>query len=486
MKIWPIFLLTLTVVAEAGEARVRPAAMAGTWYPAEAKVLRKQIEGYFAKAPKAELGGPPVALISPHAGYRFSGRCAGAAYAQLRGCDIRRVILMGPSHHLRFHGGSIPKVDFYQTPLGRIPLDRAVCDAVLKSPLVRTVPGAHSEEHSLELQLPFLQVALKKFSLVPIVLGSLKEKEHSELGKILRRHVDAHTLVVASSDFTHYGRRFGFTPFQKNLRANIEKLDKGAVEHILKVDPSGFRKYVSETGATICGRVPISVMLEMLTPDCRGKLLEYYMSGDLNNDYSHSVSYAACVFSIGPGEVGAAGRKRLLEVARQTLRAVLNGEPPPEFDIQNKDLQVERGVFVTYKNKGRLRGCIGRFVPHQPLWKLAGEMAVAAAHDRRFVGDPITSEEEPEIGIQISVLSPMVRVKDPLNFVPGIHGLYIRRGRRTGTYLPQVATEQGWDRRTFISHLCRRKIGIAPDAWKDDETQVYIYSAQVFGDSTEK
>jgi len=483
MRIWPVLLLVLATACDARPAKVRPAAKAGTWYPADAKVLRKQIEGYFAKAPKLELGGPLVALVSPHAGYQFSGECAGAGYALLRGRTVRRVIVLAPSHYVAFRGGSIPDVEFYETPLGKIPLDRRACEAIRKSPLIGTVPQAHAREHSLELQLPFLQVALKEFTLIPIVLGQLNEENYSALAAVLREYLDASTVVVASSDFTHYGRMFGYTPFVKNIRDNIEKVDQGAIEHIRKLDGPAFRRYVARTGATICGRVPIGVMLEMLSPDCRGLLARYYLSGDREKDYRQSVSYASIVFAVGPGEISPAGRKTLLDIARRTLRATLGNKPLPKLDVRDQELLVQRGAFVTYKNQGRLRGCLGNFVSREPLWKLVQKLAVSSAReDHRFANHPITAKEEPEIDIQISILSPMRRIKDPLRFIVGIHGLYIRKGRARGTYLPQVATEQKWDKKTFITHLCQHKIGIRPDAWKDKDTEVYIYSAQVFGD----
>ncbi len=470
--------------ASAQDARVRRAVKAGTWYTGDPAKLRKEIEDFFAKAPKDALPGPPAALIAPHAGYRYSGTCAAAVYAQLRGRDIRRVMILAPTHHVRLNGASIADVDFYETPLGRIPLDKTACRTIGRSPLVGSIAAVHKDEHSLELQLPFLQVALKEFKLIPIVLGHLTEEEHAKLANVLRAHLDAHTLVVASSDFTHYGEAFRYTPFRTDIRDNIEKLDKGAIAHALKLDGPGFRKYVAENRATICGRVPIGVLLEMLTPDCQGTLLNYYLSGDREGSYRHSVSYAGVAFTIGPGEVSAAGRKTLIEIARKTLRATLRGGDPPEFDITDKELQVKRGVFVTYKNKDRLRGCIGNFKSDEPLWKLVRAMAVASArNDPRFRANPITAAEEPKIHVEISILSPMTRIEDPLDFIVGVHGLYIKRGWRSGTYLPQVATEQGWDKQTFISHLCRHKIGLAADAWKQKGTEVFIYSAQVFDGS---
>jgi hypothetical protein len=488
--------LVLAATACAKEARVRPAAKAGTWYAGDPDVLRKRIAGYLAKAPKLDLDGPPVALIAPHAGYRYSGECAAAGYSLLKGRDVRRVIILAPAHRVGFRGGSIADVDFYETPLGRVPLDREACDAVLKSKLVTSRADVHRDEHSLELQLPFLQVVLKtKWTLVPVVLGRLGDKEYEPLAKVLREHLDAHTVVVASSDFTHYGRTFRYTPFDDDvrnvrdpaarnrmIRNRIESLDKGAIRHVLKLDGELFRAYVEDQRATICGHCPIAVMLAMLTPDCKGQLVRYYLSGDREKDYRHSVSYASVVFTIGPGQVSVTGQRELLDIARAALRATLAGKPLPTPDVKRKELLVRRGVFVTYSNNGRLRGCIGRFSSNEPLWKTVQAMAVASAkHDTRFRRNPITRAEEPNIDIQISVLSPMTRIADPLRFILGVHGLYIKRGWAQGTYLPQVATEQGWDKRTFISHLCEHKIGIAADAWKDAKTEVSIYSAQVFG-----
>jgi len=475
-------LLLLSNIAHAAD-RVRPAVNAGPWYPAEPAALRKALDGYLAQAPKIDLGGPPVAIIVPHAGYRYSGRCAGAVYALLRGRDIHRVIVLAPSHHVSFRGGSIVDADFYDTPLGKIPIDRSACKALLEKPLMQSLPGADRDEHAIEVQLPFLEHVLGDFELIPIVLGDLWAEDPPKIAAALREYVDANTLIVASSDFTHYGRNYDFAPFKGDLRPQIEKLDKGAVDRILKLDAPGFRSYVIDTGATICGRNPISVLLELLTPDSRGQLVQYYLSGDEEKDYTRSVSYAGIAFAVGPGEVSTAGQKTLLDIARKTLRTTLAGQAPPVFDIRDPELKALRGAFVTYKNKGELRGCIGHFDADTPLWKTVQQMAVAAARDDyRFADNPITAKEEPTIRIEISILSPRVPVTDPLRFIPGVHGVYLQRGRMAGTYLPQVATEQGWDRRTFLPDLCRNKIGLAPDAWKDPATQVFIYSAQVFGE----
>ena len=490
MKTISALLLVILFCCEcgAGEPRVRPSCLAGSWYTAAPSALREEIEGYLRDAKKIELGGPPVALISPHAGYRFSGKCAASAYATLQGRDIRRVIILAPSHRTAFYGASIADVDFYETPLGRVPVDRAACDEILKSPLVEVVKDADPQEHSLEIQLPFLQVVLGEFKIIPVVLGNIEGDDFTKLADTLGQYLDSHTIVIASSDFTHYGANYNYTPFKTNIRANIEKLDKGAIDRILKRDRIDFTDYCNDLQATICGRAPIGVMLEMLTPDSRGQLADYYMSGDRERDYSMSVSYAAIVFAVGPGELSAGARGKLLDIARQTLRATLEGKDAPEFKIEDAELAAQRGVFVTYKNSGRLRGCIGCFESSEPLWKTVSRMAVASARDDlRFADNPILKKEEPAIDIEISILSPMVPIKDskmnrPLKFIPGVHGLYVKSRGRAGTYLPQVAEELDVDKTGFISHLCRYKIGLPADAWQKEGTEVSIYSAEVFGD----
>ena len=287
------------------EERTREPVVAGQFYPSRRIELKEAVEHYLSEgAKKAKVEEAPIALIAPHAGYQFSGRCAGVAYATVKGRSYRRVIILAVNHsRYPVRGAAIVDVDAYRTPLGKVPVDRAACDQLLKAKLFGTHPAADRSEHSLEVHLPFLQEAIGSFELVPITVGHVTGEDAAAIAAELRKVVDDGTLVVASSDFTHYGEQYGYAPFHVNIRQNLEKLDTGAVELILKRDAAGFSRYLDRTGATICGRNPITVLLNLLPDKATGQLLNYYTSGALAGDYSLSVGYAASAFT-APGKWG--------------------------------------------------------------------------------------------------------------------------------------------------------------------------------------
>jgi AmmeMemoRadiSam system protein A len=311
------------------------------------------------------------------------------------------------------------------------------------------------------------------------------------------------TIVVASSDFTHYGAGFGYAPFRKDIPENLAKLDGGAVDRIEAIDPEGFESYVSKTGATICGRKPIALLLAMAREKgYTAKKLAYTTSGEMTGDYSTSVSYVSIAFLGGNGAGGdvegsarseaapdkplISGEEQatLLELARHTLRTWVETEKEPAdlsaFTITD-NLKRELGVFVTLKIKDRLRGCIGYLQGRGPLYKAVIRNTInAASNDPRF--PPVEPDEEPGIRIEISVLSPVRKVESLDEIVVGRDGLIITRGQHRGTLLPQVAAEREWDRTKFLEETCF-KAGLPRDAYKDPGTKIERYSAVVFGEA---
>ena len=281
-----------------GNACMRKSPIAGSWYPGNSAELIKLVTELLDDAQLPELKGRPYGLISPHAGIQFSGSAAACAFKALQGMTVKRVILMGPSHYTCMHGMAVSGVDAYETPLGKVRVDRKICDALSRQPLFQGPVQAEMPEHSLEMQLPFLQVVLGEFDLVPLVVGELGRHDYAVAAAELRKYVNEETVVVASSDFTHYGPRFGYVPFSDKLKQNLAKLDGDAIKKIIARDASGFLRYVDETGATICGSRPIGVMLQMLPSEARGTKLMYYTSGDLLKDYTDSVSYASIIFTV--------------------------------------------------------------------------------------------------------------------------------------------------------------------------------------------
>ncbi len=477
----------------------RRPAVAGQFYPGDPAQLRQVVDQCLAAAaatPDARLR----AIIAPHAGYTYSGATAGQLYARLQGRrDLRRVVVIAPSHRVGFRGLSTASAASFATPLGTIPVDQAACAAlVAANPLFSQRDDAHAREHSLEVHLPFLQRVLPAFELVPLVCGLLDDQELRAAARTLKEQLwRTDTLWVISSDFTHYGQAFDYLPFERDIEKNLEALDRGAIAHILARDVDGFLKYVQETGATICGRLPIAILLAALgapEPTLAVELVDYTTSGKLTGDFAHSVSYAAiAVRQTGPAaeqpaeqpaDDGAAtlpeaDRKLLLELARQAIRSRLDGTPPPAPALAtlSPTLLQNGAAFVTLHLDGNLRGCIGNILPEEPLYlNVINNARNAAFRDPRF--QPLSKPEFAKIQLEISVLTPPRRIASADEFEVGRHGILLSKRGRRSVFLPQVAAEQGWDRETTLTHLAL-KAGLAADDWRQGTT-FEVFEAIVF------
>lgn len=285
----------------------RHAAVAGKFYDANPDVLKNQVESFIKVKPDLKIEKKPIALISPHAGYIYSGLVAGHGYSVIKNYDYKRVIILAPSHYgKRFRGVSVVRFTHYKTPLGLVEVDRTICDKLLKSmhiefeesqPIFGTVPNAHILEHSIETQLPFLQIALDDFKIVPLLIGYLRKGDYAEIAKALKPFIDKDTLIVTSSDFLHYGDRYSYTPFRKDIEKNIRKYDHAAFNAITATDLNALAQYKQLTDANICGFIPIYLLLNILPKDTSGYLVDYDTSGRQTGDFTFSVSYASIVFT---------------------------------------------------------------------------------------------------------------------------------------------------------------------------------------------
>ena len=275
---------------------MRRSPIAGSWYPDDPTELREMVVAMLARAEADALAAQPRALIAPHAGIQFSGQAAACAFSTLQGRSIDRVVLLGPSHYQAFQGLAVSAVDGYETPLGVVPVDQDAAARLRRHPQCSGPADAEIPEHSLEMQLPFLQTVLGDFTLLPLVVGDVGADACRSIADVLRPFISDTTVVVASSDFTHYGRRFGYVPFHDEIRANLKRLDGGAIDLILQRDLVGLFAYVERTGATICGIRPIGILLALLPQTATGRMLAYYTSGDIMHDYTDVVSYAAIGF----------------------------------------------------------------------------------------------------------------------------------------------------------------------------------------------
>lgn len=472
------------------------------WYSADAEVLNKQFDSFFEKATSKTIENV-VALILPHAGYKWSGQTA-AFGLKTTEKKYKRIVVIGPSHRIPMEEIlSVPRVTHYQTPLGQIPLDVEFINKLLKYSVFQNIPQAHKyergfQEHSVQIELPLLQYNRKDFKLVPIVAGSCSLQTIAKAGNILRSLVDAETLVIASSDFVHFGSNFGYTPFKENIPEQIKKLDMGAYEYIAALDAKGFLEYKSSTGATICGYIPIAVLLSMLDEPVRAELINYTTSGELTGDFTNSVSYLSAAFSgawqnnpvIKPQSNDPAlteeDKKQLLTLARKTIVYALRNRRVPqtsELGVAISDaMRCPRAAFVTLKKNSQLRGCIGDIFPQRPLYKSVIRNAInACVNDRRFL--PVTEAECKDITIEISALTAPEPVVSSDEIRIGTDGVVLSKDGHSAVFLPQVAPEQGWDVNQMLTRLSL-KAQLPADAWKEGASFL-VFQAVVFGEGEE-
>lgn len=465
---------------------VRKPAVAGSFYPGDSKALSRQVGDYLSKAAKEEVAGEIVALVSPHAGYMYSGLVAAHAFKIVEGMKFDSVVVVAPSHRVSFKGASIFDRGAHETPLGVLPVEKELCQRLKsESNLIQSLPQAHLQEHSLEVQLPFLQEVLEKFSLVPIVIGSQDFRSCETVGKAIARAVKGKkVLLVASTDLSHYH------PY-----ARAVQLDRIILDDIQAFDAQKLSQDLDSGKGEACGGGPVvAVMVAAKELGAnRAKVLKYMNSGDVTGDRSAVVGYAAAVFfrnsaalkkepdrrkagiSLGLTEEE---KKTLRQIAQSAIERRLKGEKPSKIDIGGEQLKANRGAFVSLHKHGQLRGCVGTIQPNRPLYQVVEDMAMAAAfEDSRF--SPLSTAELKDLDLEISVLTPLQRVQDVDEIQVGTHGLYIKKGFYAGLLLPQVATEYKWDRVKFLEETCR-KAGLPKSAWTEKGTEIYLFSADIF------
>ncbi|NCC50139.1 MAG: AmmeMemoRadiSam system protein B [Spartobacteria bacterium] len=482
--------------------KVLYASLAGTWYTPDGKALRKELEGYLKAVPNEPEYTNVCALVLPHAGYRFSGPTAARALKEVRDHAYKRVIVMGPSHRMALPNmGALPGHTHFSTPVGETPLDIEFMERLRNTPFFEEIPQAFNGENSVEIQIPFAQVALQDFLLVPIVIGQLDRQATLKMAELLAGMIGPETLVIASGDFTHFGRRFGYVPFTNNIKENIRELDMGAFDFMKNKDAEGFAGYVDETGATICGRCPFALLLDMLPDNAEVHLTHYETSGDITGDYDNPVSYVSAAITgawegqdtepvtketseaISSDLLTMEDKTNLLRLARGTLTHYLKTRrtpTPTALDIDvTPGMKEIMGAFVTLHKNGQLRGCIGEIFPRRALYEAVIEHAVnSGVNDTRF--PPVNASELPELDFEISALSRPERVSSFNDIVIGKHGVVLHKGGRQAVFLPQVAPEQGWGLEETLTHLSM-KAGLPPDAWREGAS-FDVFEAIVFGE----
>jgi MEMO1 family protein len=441
---------------------VRPAAVAGQFYPKDGKTLSDDIDKYLSQA----AANPDVwgvrGLISPHAGYEYSGPVAAYGYKQLIGSRYETVIILGPSHHAYLKKAYIPDVDYYETPLGKVPISPKVKDMLKEGVFTSEPAGADSQEHSIEVQVPFLQKVLPPFKLVPIMVGDVDPKE---LAAALSKYADNDTLIIASSDLSHY------KPYDECVAT-----DNKTVDSILWMD---YDAMSSEGDA--CGKIPILALMELAQErGWRTQLFDYRNSGDTTGVKDQGVvGYSSIGFLDG---LNSDEKRMLLKLAKDTLTHYFDGtEMVVDDDALSAKLHEEKGCFVTLNEDKQLRGCIGHLSAQEKLYGCVIDNALNAAfRDGRF--QPVGASELPNIKLEISVLTEPKPLKyaSPedlkAKLIPGVDGVILKSDGRESTFLPVV-----WDmlpnKEEFLSELCLKQ-GSPANCWKTAE--VLTYQAQEF------
>jgi AmmeMemoRadiSam system protein B/AmmeMemoRadiSam system protein A len=486
----------------------REPVVAGQFYPGRSDELNAELIKLFSEAEPAKVKGEVMAIIAPHAGYVFSGGVAASSFNQInpkKKYDI--VFVIGSSHRIAFEGASIYNKGNYKTPLGTVNVDLNTANNLInKYDVFKYRPDAHEYEHCIEVELPFLQHIMQtEFKIVPIVLGTQSAETCKKIASALAPYFNTNNLFVISSDFSHY------PPYEEACK--VDNLTASAIisnnpDELLKTLKKNSQMNISNLATSLCGWTSVLTLM-YITSDIPGVKyfpVEYKNSGDAGyyGDKSRVVGYYSIAVAKEesettiPGkeasednqkkkdfELTAEDKKILLGIARNTVEEYVENREVPPVDAKgfSSNLLTNTGAFVTLHKKGNLRGCIGRFEPDIPLYQVVQDMAVSAA-TRDFRFSPVKSDELDDIDIEISVLTPLKKINSVDEIELGKHGIYIKKGYSSGTFLPQVATQTGWSLEEFLGHCSQDKAGLGWDGWKDAD--IYIYEAIIFSENEMK
>ena len=484
-----VCVLTLFFLINLASAEFRKAAFAGRWYPKSSKKLRSMLRDFFENIDLSEEGKvAPFAIIAPHAGYMYSGQVAAYGFSLLKNQKYDTVFLLGSSHNALIDKISVYNGDYYRTPLGKVEIDKKISRKILnKSADFAYIPELHNKEHSLEAELPFLQYQLDEFKIVPILTSKKKKKILSKMADSLIEIVEKtnkKTLFVLSTDMSHY----------HDYDSAVE-IDNQTIKLILEKKWELLEKKLQNKECELCGQSALHILAKVITEvnNTRPILLKYANSGDVTNNKESKrvVGYSSIVIpkknnkKIKGGHkmsLNDENKKYLLNLARKSIKTYLEKNEKYQPEKPEDDfLKKERAVFVTLNQKGNLRGCIGHMHARMPLYRAVSEMAVSAAfQDFRF--SPVKKPELDKINIEISVLSPMQKLDDYKKIRLGTDGVWIKKGMASGVFLPQVATETGWDLDTFLGNLCSHKAGLPRNAYKNDDVEIYIFQVDKFSE----
>ena len=450
------------------DAVIREPVVAGAFYPGQPKELVNTIKGFSSIAKPTSLKNIK-AIIAPHAGYIYSGQVAAHAYKSLKK-QYKKIFIIGSNHSERTPNFlfSTPAVEYYRTPLGIVKLS-SISKKLLQNRIATSVPEAHST-HIIEVHLPFLQLTQKDFEIIPIVTGNARYPDIQKLANFINQHYDDNTLIIISSDLSHYH------PYDKAVALDskcIKAIEKQNIDSTIKCEA--------------CGQRAILVLLELARiKGWVGKILDYKNSGDTAGTKDRVVGYSSIIFH-NP-DLLETDKKELLKLSRKALTRLLNKKKETSIaEVSKKPFSEavfkKQGCFVTLEKKHQLRGCIGHIAPQTSIIDCVLQCTASAAlRDRRF--KPVTKDELKDIDIEISVLTTpkAVPVKGPkalLEFlVPKKHGVILRQGQNSSTYLPQVWNQLP-EKTQFLGRLCM-KAGLDANCWQAPKTQIFTYKSILF------
>lgn len=491
-RIFFLILSLLTIMTPSSlftqnESERQPYA-AGRFYENDPAKLSAELEYLFSLSDKT-IDSPVLAIISPHAGFVYSGEVAASGFAQTDDLTVyENIFIIGSSHTTHIDGASAYAGNNYLTPLGKVKVNTTLVNRLIEeNPYISFLPEAHTHEHIIENQLPFLQHHLKTaFHIVPIVIGTDDERILKSLAQSLSPYLNEKNLFVISADFSHYPLYADAVAADSATAFAIAKNNPEALDEVIASNKK--KRYPGMVTST-CGSTTIKTLLYITQyqEDLEYMPLKYMNSGDVPmGDKDRVVGYysiALVKHSQQPDafHLSEQDKADLLNVARLTLDEYINKKEIPDLDPEqfSDALQTEAGAFVTLTKNNKLRGCIGLFYADEPLYKVVQQMTLAAAtSDRRF---PVVRPEElGMIEVEISVLTPLQKINSVDEIELGRDGIYIVKGQNSGTFLPQVGRDKNWTLEEFLGHCARDKAGIGWDGWK--EADIFTYRAIVFSE----
>ncbi|MDD5210421.1 MAG: AmmeMemoRadiSam system protein B [Elusimicrobiales bacterium] len=468
---------------------IRKPAVAGKFYEARPEKLRAEVKSFLK--PGIVPAGRAVGFLSPHAGYTYSGAAAGVAFAPFKNFDFDTLVIMATGHTMGLLKGALLAKGSFETPLGVVEIDSDFCSELLKEKkLFEDIPQAHEDEHAVEVQLPFLQ-ALKgnAVKIVPLLFNSSDVPLLEETGRAIGRAMKGRkALFCVSSDLSHYPPgKIAEISDRSVLLALRQAMRNSSPAYFEMANSLLLSKTSQYLDTTACGQAAMTVgaaaALELGCNDF--ELALYTHSGKVSGDESAVVGYGAGYFTeASPKPAGALDlspemKNELLALARKSISAGMKTVKAPQQPLSPRpEFNQPAAIFVTLTLDGDLRGCIGSLEPRAALSDMVASYACSAAfEDPRF--ERVSEAELKKINIEISVLSPLERIKSADAVKPGVHGVYVRSGRRSGTYLPQV-WEHFKKKEDFLSSLCMEKAGLAADAWKGKDIELYTYTVNPF------